>query len=149
MLSSDWLPSYAGSGRKVVAVVELEAVKDSLEPRSLALPPVVGMLEQAEEFQRLVMSGIVASRAELARRHGITRGRVTQVMSMLELHPLVLAFVRSLPGGTGPRLVTERKLRRLTHLSRECQVNAALEQLPGFAGFMASLDWLCRCEPDG
>ena len=130
------LPNYAGSGRKVVVVVELEDEGEAMEPRSLEPLPVVRMLAQAEAFQRLVSSGSVANRAELARRHGLTRARVTQLMNLLELHPAVLAYVRSLRGGVAPHLVTERKLRRLTNLPHEWQIDAALYLLPGFADFM-------------
>ena len=81
------LPNYAGSGRKVVAVVELEA----LDARMLELPPVVEMLKQAMRFQKLIASGSVAD------------------------------------------LITERKLRRLTQLPKEQQLEAASNILPGFA----------------
>ena len=101
---------------------------EELEP-----PPVVKLLAQAEDFQRELSAGIVNHRVELARRHGLTRARVTQLMNLLKLHPLVLAFVRSLPPGTPPRLITERKLRSLTRIPREHQIDAAFELLSGFA----------------
>ena len=39
----------------------------------------------AYEFQELLEAGLVNSRAEIARRYGLSRARVTQVMSLLHL----------------------------------------------------------------
>ncbi len=51
------------------------------------------------------------SKAELARRLGVTRARVTQVLKVLDLDPAVLAFVEHNPD---PR-ITERALRSIVH----------------------------------
>jgi hypothetical protein len=51
------------------------------------------------------------SKAELARRLGVTRARVTQVLKVFDLDPAVLAFVERNPD---PR-VTERALRSIVH----------------------------------
>jgi len=51
------------------------------------------------------------SKAELARRLGVTRARVTQVLKVLDLDPAVLAFVE---GNPDPR-ITERALRSIVH----------------------------------
>ena len=53
------------------------------------------------------------SKAELARRLGVTRARVTQVLKVLDLDPAVLAFVERNPD---PR-ITERALRSIVHRS--------------------------------
>jgi len=51
-----------------------------MKPRKTFRNPMVLALELAEEMKR---DGI--SRAELARRHGMSRARVTQWLSLLEL----------------------------------------------------------------
>jgi len=58
------------------------------------------------------------SRADLARRLGISRARVTQVLSVLDFDPDVLELLEQ---QTGPSLVSERALRKLTGLSSESQ----------------------------
>ena len=50
------------------------------------------------------------SKAELARREGITRPRITQIMNLLRLAPDIQEVILGLPKGTGERVVTERKL---------------------------------------
>lgn len=58
------------------------------------------------------------SRADLARRLGVSRARVTQVLSVLDLAPEALELLERSPG---PALVSERGLRRLRALPSESQ----------------------------
>ncbi len=66
----------------------------------------------AREWQRS-MEERGESKAELARRLGVTRVRVTQVLKVLDLDLAVLAFVERNPD---PR-ITERALRSIVHRS--------------------------------
>jgi len=65
-------------------------------------------LELAEELKH---DGI--SRAELARRHGLSRARVTQWLSLMELPRIEIERVLAMGDYWERRLVTERGLRRL------------------------------------
>ena len=59
----------------------------------------------------------MASQAEIARREGITRPRVTQVMGMLRLATKIQKHILSLPDDdTGPS-VTERALRPIAAIT--------------------------------
>lgn len=42
-------------------------------------------LAQAEHFERLLRTGAAQHKAELAKRYGLARSRVTQLMSLLQL----------------------------------------------------------------
>jgi hypothetical protein len=112
--------------------LDLDAYRKRERPRELKLPPVVGHLRQAEEFQSLLDSGAAPNRAWLARQYGLTRARVTQLLSLLLLHPNILDYVRNLPAGTPERLVTEKKLRTLTKLPVSQQLARAARGLTGF-----------------
>jgi len=90
------------------------------------------LLGKVEGYQRMLTRGLVKNRADLALRLGTTRARITQVLSLLRLHPDILEHVRSLPAGTPSRLVTERSLRPLTRLSFEEQLKLGRSVLPGF-----------------
>lgn len=92
----------------------------------------------AEEFQALLEAGKVRSRAELARRNDLQRARVTQLMGLLELHPLIRDFVRGLGEEVPDRAVTERKLKELMPLAHEVQLSVAKKRLPGFATFKST-----------
>ena len=81
-------------------------------------------LAQAEEWQRQIDAGEVKHRAEISRRDGVSRARVTQIMQLLKLHPVVLEHVRALGPETPERMVTERKLRWLTRMGHSEQLEA-------------------------
>ena len=58
---------------------------DPKPPPEPKTPRVVELLRKAIEWKALIESGKIATQAEIARQEGITRARVTQVMSMLRL----------------------------------------------------------------
>jgi hypothetical protein len=99
---------------------------------------VVGHLKLAERFQALLDSGEATNRAWLARQHGLTRARVTQLLDLLKLAPGILDYVRNLPPGTPDRLVTERNLRPLVRMSMLTQLREAAKLVPGFAAHALS-----------
>ncbi len=102
----------------------------------LPLPKVVADLALAERFQGLLDAGEVANRADLARRFRLTRARVTQLMKLLDLHPVIVAYLRSLPPGTPTRMVTERGLRAVVRLPERQQVLLAKRTILGFRTFV-------------
>jgi hypothetical protein len=93
---------------------------------------VQATLALAEEFHRELESGVV-NRADLARQYGVTRARVTQVLNIPKLHPVILSFLRTFPRGPHARLYTERRVRSLVHLEPLAQLRAASAVLPHFA----------------
>jgi hypothetical protein len=60
---------------------QVRAASPSLLPRGVRGAPTA--LKRAVEWQRQLDSGQVRSRAEIARREGLTRARVTQIMNLL------------------------------------------------------------------
>ncbi len=80
------------------------------EPRTLR---VVELLRKAIEWKAQLESGQIANQAEVAHREGITRARVTQVMSMLRLAPGIQDAILSMPNNARRKPVTERWARRI------------------------------------
>jgi hypothetical protein len=68
--------------------------KPPKEPRT---PRVVELLRKALEWQALLASGEALNKSDIARREGITRARVTQVMGLLRLAPEIREHLLSLP----------------------------------------------------
>jgi hypothetical protein len=103
------------------------------KPRPLVteLPMVVRLIEKADRWQRELASGLVSSRAELARREKTSTGRVSQVLRLLDLPEPLLAAIRQLPPGTPARLVTERMLRRGVSPARVSGVVRACQKAAG------------------
>jgi len=62
-------------------------------------------------------SGKIANQADIARRQGITRARVTQVMGMLRLAPEIQEHIQSMPETHRRPPVTERTLRPIESIS--------------------------------
>ena len=99
--------------------------KPSKEPKT---PRVVELLRKAIEWQALLESGETASQAEIARREGITRARVTQVMGMLRLTPEIQQHTLSMPDVIRRPVITERALRPIAKMKKhEDQLRAFFE----------------------
>ncbi len=93
-------------------------------PREPRTPRVVELLRKAIKWQELLESGEASNQAAIARREGITRARVTQVMGMLCLTPEIQQHILSMPGTVGRPAVTERALRPIAQLDGRRQQSA-------------------------
>lgn len=83
----------------------------------------------AEEWQQRMTEGRLGSRAELARALGVSRARVTQVLSLLELSPRTIEAVRSLGDPLVSPALGERYLRSLLSRSESNQFKAVQHRL--------------------
>jgi hypothetical protein len=72
----------------------------------------------------MLADGECASRANLARKLGVSRARVTQVLGLLDLGPKVLDSIVALGDPLSTPVVTERSLRPLLKLPAERQGHA-------------------------
>lgn len=71
----------------------------------------------ALEWRKAIDTGRYSSQADLARKKGISRPRVTQILNLLRLSPRVTGIVRDLGDPLPSRTITERQLRRLINRS--------------------------------
>jgi hypothetical protein len=78
-----------GSG-SVAVPTRAKVERPSPPRRANQPPPIVAQLLRAIEWRRQLDAGEAPSQAAIARREGITRARVTQIMSLLRLAPTVL-----------------------------------------------------------
>jgi len=98
-------------------------------PRMPRTPPVVETLHRALEWRRQLDAGEVASQAEIARREGVTRARVTQVMMLLRLEPKVQERVLALPPTAARPTVSERLLRPIAQIEKPAGQVAAFRMV--------------------
>lgn len=96
-----------------VAAKARRSAKPLRQPRT---PRVVELLRKAQEWRRQLDASEVPTQAEIARREGITRARVTQVLAMLRLTPDIQERILSLPDVLGRPAITERALRQIASL---------------------------------
>jgi hypothetical protein len=97
---------------RVVSTVPASRGK-SKPPKEPKTPKVVELLRKAIEWQALLESGEIANQAEIARREGITRARVTQVMGLLRLIPEIQERILSLHDTLQSPPITERMFRSI------------------------------------
>ncbi|WP_018289981.1 hypothetical protein [Verrucomicrobium sp. 3C] len=107
-------------------------VRNRKPPKAPRTPRVVELLRKAIEWQALLESGEEANQAAIARREGITRARVTQVMGLLRLAPEIQEHVLSLPDMARRPAITERALRPIA------QIPQTRDQLHAFQQFLTS-----------
>jgi hypothetical protein len=100
--------------------------KPPKEPRT---PRVVELLRKAIEWQVLLEAGEASNQAAIARREGITRARVTQVMGMLRLAPEIQEHVLSLPDVVRRPAISERALRPIAQIADHGEQALLFERL--------------------
>lgn len=98
-------------------------------PRPPQTPKVVELLRSAQEWRRQLDAGEVTNQAEIARREGITRARVTQVMSLVRLAPDIQEYVLSLPETVRRPIITERALRPIALLETATDQKTRFQEL--------------------
>jgi hypothetical protein len=89
-------------------------------------------LHIAEKFQNQLEAGLV-NKADLARRHGMSRARVTQIMNLLKLSPEIRGKILNL-SDKEQSFFTERKLRKIVRLS------SPKRQLHAFINLKSGID---------
>lgn len=105
MLKNKGLPWLAPSEIEVPGLwLELPRRREPEKP--LKPPRILATLALARELQQLLDTGAARNRAALARRFGLTRARVTQIMKLLMLAPEVIAHIENASAA-----VSERALR--------------------------------------
>lgn len=97
--------------------------------QELRPPRVVALLRKAQEWRRQLDVGEVETQAEIARREGVTRARVTQVMGLLRLAPEIQQYVLSMMPSAHRPALTERVLRPIARIENPLDQVAQLEEL--------------------
>jgi hypothetical protein len=98
-------------------------------PKAPRTPRVVELLRKALEWQALLASGEALNKSDIARREGITRARVTQVMGLLRLAPEIQQHILSMPDAVRRPAITERALRPIAQIGNPVQQIASFQSL--------------------
>ena len=126
------LTRLVAADRVVSALSErARRAKPPRPPKEPRTPPVVETLRKALAWQRDLDAGEVASRAELARREGVTRARVTQVLMLLRLAPDIQEAILAIRESPSPPAIGERILRPIACLGSAKRQMAAFEARMG------------------
>lgn len=101
-------------GRKGKAVA-FAAAPPVAPPRTKRPAHVARMLALAHHLQKAIDDGAVADRAAVARKLGLTRARVTQLLDLLLLAPDLQLAVLEMEAIDGIEPSSERPLREIAH----------------------------------
>ena len=102
-------------------------------PKVPRTPPVVEFLRKAIEWQALLESGQAKSQGDIAKREGISRPRVNQIMRLVHLAPEIQEQLLCLTDRKAIRFVSENRLRPLT------QIDNPQRQLEEFQKLLAQV----------
>jgi len=86
-------------------------------------------LRLAQEWQRQLDAGEIENQAAIARREGLTRARVSQIMSLLRLTPAIQKRILATLGSAQMRPIPERDLRPIARMEHPKQQIAAFASL--------------------
>ena len=75
----------------------------------------------AKEYKRMIDSGKVKNKSELAKLKGISRARVTQILNLLKLDSMVVQELEKLGDPLKSKIITERILRPYVNKSPQEQ----------------------------
>jgi hypothetical protein len=87
------------------------------KPTGPKTPRVTELLRKAIEWQRQLDAGEVRNQADIARREGITRARVTQIMGLLRVAPETREHILTLPDVVHRPPISERMLRPIATIT--------------------------------
>lgn len=90
---------------------------------------VARMLALAHHVQNAIDRGLVADRAAVARKLGLTRARVTQLLDLLLLAPDLQEAVLAMEAVDGVEPMAERTLRAVAHAGAWGEQRVAWEKL--------------------
>jgi hypothetical protein len=76
---------------------------------------VARLLAMAHDVEHQIQAGEIKDYADVARRHGFTRARVSQVMNLLLLAPDIQEEILGMVATPGREPVTERQLRAVVN----------------------------------
>lgn len=121
------------TGKRTVNALHLQQVSKPRLKKMPRMPRVVELLRKALEWNELLESGESVNQADISRREGLSRARVTQIMDLLNLASDIQKYILSMTEAVRRPVITERALRPLSEL------NGAEKQLVSFSALQSSL----------
>jgi hypothetical protein len=106
--------------------------KPQAQPVQSPLPRITRLMALAIRFESLLRKGVVKDYADLARLGEVSRARITQIMNMRNLAPVIQEQLLFLSAGDSPvqeramrRMAEEKDWRRQLKMFGELQITAA------------------------
>ena len=113
------------TAKDLVSAVALRKCMIPRPSRPPKPPKVVATLQKAAEWRRQLDAGEIASQTAIARREGLTRARVTQILMLLRLAPDIQKAILGVADNPNPPRLPEKSLRPITRIQDPDQQAAA------------------------
>ena len=118
MLTATHKLEFKSGKRTAKTIVEAGTQPD--QPTPGRLPRITKIMALAIRLDHLIKSGQVTDQAELARVGHVTRARLTQIMTMLQLAPDIQEHLLFLPNSSLITGVNERQIRSIAQHQDWC-----------------------------
>jgi hypothetical protein len=83
-------------------------------------PNIIDLIIRAKEYQNILgEKGRVNTQAELARKIGISKARLTQIMNLLKLAPKIKSYIKKLDDQELLHFFNEKRLRPIASIQDE------------------------------
>lgn len=94
-------------------------------------PNIADIVARARTYHELLETGEAKNKAEIARREGVSRARITQIMNLLNLPEQILNSLVNQEPKT-PSAISERDLRCVSNLPTQREQMEAFEALVAY-----------------
>ena len=78
--------------------------------------PKINWFAIAMVFKEMLEKGVVKNSAELARKEGLSRARVTQILNLTKLAPQIRNYIMKNTDRKDLKILTERRLREIAKI---------------------------------
>jgi len=89
--------------------------------KKIVKKPNTNWYAKALIYKRMLDNRVVASKAELARKEGISRARITQILNLFNLAPEIRNHLNYIADRKDLKILTERRLREITKIKDHLQ----------------------------
>jgi ParB-like chromosome segregation protein Spo0J len=83
------------------------------EPKKPPQKPKIDWFKKALEYQKVLTTGLVKSQAELSRKEGVSRARITQLLNLLKLPQEIKDHLDNITDEKQLEIFTERQMREI------------------------------------
>jgi ParB/RepB/Spo0J family partition protein len=91
--------------------------------------PKVDWYKKALKYQEMLTTELVKSQADLARKEGTSRARITQLLNLLKLPEEIKAYLNNIKDEKQFQIFTERRMREILRLGDPEIIIARFNQL--------------------
>ncbi len=87
-----------------------------IEPKKSPKKPRIDWYKKALEYQEMLTTGLAKSQADLSRKEGVSRARITQLLNILKLPQEIRDHLDNIAKEKNPGFPTERKIREILQI---------------------------------